>query len=386
MSWIAINLFALLAWGTVLMLPWQPHRTRERLEASEPTDLREVTVLIPARNEEAAIGPTLTALLEQGEGLEVLVIDDASEDGTARAATRAFEDAGGAGTVDEGATTLRIIQGQRLPPDWSGKLWALEQGLVQVHRRYTLLLDADIVLAPGMLTTLLHKVRTSNVRMVSVMARLRCENLWERLLVPPFIFFFKLLYPFGRVNDPRQATAGAAGGCILVETAVLREVGAFSSIRGELIDDCALASRVKSSGYPIWLALSHSVNSTRAYRTLCGFWAMVSRNAFTQLGFSLGALVAATGIMVAVFVVPVAALVLDPNLNTGLAPLTALGALVAMAAAYWPVVRFYRLPAPWVLTLPLAASFYLLMTWSSALRYWRGIRATWKNRSYEAHQ
>lgn len=389
MSWLDLSLFSLLIWCTVLFLPWQPCRTRERLEASgEQDNLSDVTVLIPARNEEAVIGDTVSALLEQGSGLEILLIDDASEDGTAEVAVKAFEEAAGADTRalagdSIAPTTMRVIQGEPLPSGWGGKLWALEQGLTTVARRYVVLLDADIVLAPGMLATLLRKVNSSKVRLVSIMASLRCENVWERLLVPPFVFFFKLLYPFARVNDPEHATAAAAGGCILTEAEVLRDVGAFGSIRAELIDDCALADRVKSAGYPIWLGLSRSVSSRREYRTLGEFWRMVSRTAFTQLGFSVGALLATTALMIAVFAVPVAAFVADPVLRAGPASLIALVALVTMAAAYWPMVRFYRLSAPWALTLPLAAGLYLLMTWSSALNYWRGTHATWKNRSYD---
>ena len=393
MTWAAFGLFALLAWSTVLLLPWQPCRTRERLEGSSGlADLRDVTALIPARNEGAVIGTTLNALLEQGPGLEVVVVDDASEDNTAEIVMRTFETAAGggsgAGTRDAAAPAMELIRGEPLPPGWGGKLWALEQGLTRVTRRYTLLLDADIVLAPGMITTLLHKARTSDASLVSIMARLRCENPWERLLVPPFIFFFKLLYPFARVNDPRAPTAAAAGGCILVETAVLKEVEAFGSIRGELIDDCSLARRVKHAGHPIWLALSRSVESRREYRTLAEFWETVSRTAFTQLGYSLGALLATTLLMLVVFVAPVAILVAELSAHDPPGSVTALGALaalVAMAGAYWPVARFYGLALPWVLTLPLAASLYLLMTWSSALNYWRGTRATWKNRDYDTN-
>lgn len=384
MIWLAFSVFAFLAWSIVLALPWQPHRIRERLEASgELADLSEVTALIPARNEGAVIRASLTALLEQGGGLEVVVIDDESDDRTAEIAASVLDES--SPSDGEPASTLKLIRAEPLPPGWGGKLWALEQGFAGVTRPYTLLLDADIVLARGTLATLLKKMRASNVRLVSIMARLRCENLWERLLVPPFIFFFKLLYPFSRVNDENDATAAAAGGCMLVRTAVLRDVGAFGSIRGELIDDCALAHRVKQAGYPIWLAMSGSVESRREYRTFQDFWQMVTRTAFTQLGFSPAALLATSLLMLLAFVVPAAILVLDPYLTAGPASLAALAAVIAMALAYWPMVRFYELSWPWVLTLPLAASLYLLMTWGSALNYWRGTQATWKNRHYDTH-
>ncbi len=387
MSVLGLSLFALLTWCTILLLPWQPHRTRERLESNtgfidEPVDLDDVTVLIPARNEGAVIGRTLSALCEQGPGLEIVVIDDNSEDGTGAIAAGAVASCERPPGRDPRATpAVRIIQGEPLPPEWGGKLWALQQGLDQVSRRYTLLLDADIVLAPGMLATLLRKIRSGDARLVSIMARLRCEYFWERLLVPPFIFFFKLWFPFARVNDRSDTVAAAAGGCVLVETTVLRDVDAFHSIRGELIDDCALARRVKDAGRPIWLALSRSVCSTRPYRTLGEFWRMVSRTAFTQLRYSGVALLVTTAVMAVVFLAPVIILVAG-GAPTGAASLIAAAAILAMAAAFLPAVRFYGLSPLWALSLPAAATLYLLMTWSSAFSYWRGTRATWKNRAY----
>ena len=169
---------------------------------------------------------------------------------------------------------------------------------------------------------------------------------------------------------------------MLVETSVLEDVDAFNAIRGELIDDCALARRIKYADRPIWLALSRSVVSQRAYESLGEFWRMVNRTAFTQLRYSLLALLATTGAMAVVFLIPLLTLALDLLTSTGPASIAAFLALVAMAAAYLPVVRFYELPVVWTLTLPLAATLYLLMTWSSAFNYWRGTRATWKNRAY----
>jgi hopene-associated glycosyltransferase HpnB len=400
---MSVSLLALGAWTVLLLLPSQPHRTRERLAPGDSAvALRDVTVLIPARNEAAMIEKTLDALGEQGPGLEIIVVDDGSDDGTARVCrdiagrlrrpagaaprSRSPEDerrgrpAGPAGEVcQQGGTRLRVIEGKPLPTGWGGKLWALEQGLAEVARPYTLLLDADIVLAPGMIAALLARARDRGAVLVSIMARLRCAGFWARLLVPPFVFFFKLLYPFARVNDRRQAVAAAAGGCVLVETSVLREVGAFASFKDALIDDCALARRVKGRGYAIWLGLSHSVRSSRAYAKLDDFWEMVSRTAFTQLGYSTPLLLLTSGAMIIGFAVPIVAVLL----GSGWAPVIGLLTLAAMVLAVVPVIRFYGLSWLWAFAMPLAAGLYLLMTWSSAVRYWRGTRATWKNRAYE---
>jgi hopene-associated glycosyltransferase HpnB len=210
------------------------------------------------------------------------------------------------------------------------------------------------------------------------MALLPCTTFWERLLVPPFVFFFKLLYPFARVNAAAARTAAAAGGCILIDTGVLRDVGGFASIRAALIDDCSLAARVKRDGHGIWLGLSRSVVSLRTYPDLGGFWRMVSRTAYTQLRYSPALLLLVTLVMAMIFLGPLVA----PWFDSGAAAVLAVLAIAAMAAAYLPIVRFYGLPRAWVLTLPIAGVLFLAMTWSSAVNYWKGVRAQWKNRAY----
>jgi hopene-associated glycosyltransferase HpnB len=383
---LVILFAAAVVWLAVLMLPWQPHRTRERLvtRAAVPDaapdavrNLGDVTVLIPARDEAAVIERTLAGLAVQGPGLEIVVVDDRSKDGTSEICRRA---ARRWATGDAAAPGLRLIEGDERPRDWSGKLWALEQGLRVVDRPRVLLLDADIELEPGVIAGLLERAAGEGAALVSVMATLRCCSFWERLLVPPFVYFFKLIYPFARVNEPCDSTAAAAGGCILIETAVLRGV-AFEQIRGALIDDCTLARAVKRSGHGLWLGLSRAVASTRPYTHLEEFAGMVRRTAFTQLGYSSLLLVGVTLAMLAVYVVPLAGLAVNAPGSAG--SWAAIVAVSAMYATYAPIVRFYKLNPFWVLTLPIAAAFFLWMTWMSAIGHWRGTTAQWKNRAYE---
>ena len=246
-------------------------------------------------------------------------------------------------------------------------------------------MGADIELAAGTIPALHRFAAQRGAALVSLMAELHCEGLAEKLLTPAFVFFFKLLYPFALANDPRRRTAAAAGGCMLVRTADLRALGGFAAIRGALIDDCALAAALKRTGGTTWLGMSRSVRSLRAY-ALHDFWRMVSRSAFTQLRYSPLRLLAATAAMVVTLLAPPVALVAAAFASSADAwpagaSAAALGWL-AMSAAYWPVVRFYRLSAPWTLALPVAGALFLAMTWDSAFAYWRGTRATWKNRSY----
>jgi hopene-associated glycosyltransferase HpnB len=375
---VVCSALALLAWLGVLLAPHQAHRLREWLDADAgaPADLSTVTVLIPARDEADVIGLTVTALAAQGQGLAAIVVDDQSSDGTAAAAMSAA-------AVDPAALALRVLRGEPLPPGWAGKVWALEQGQKLVDRPFVLLLDADIELGVGFVPTLLREAQRRNASLVSIMAELHCATFWERLLTPAFVFFFKLLYPFAWSNDPRRRTAAAAGGCMLVRTDALRAIGGFAAIRGALIDDCTLAAALKRAAPPIWLGVSRSVRSLRAYPALGDFWGMVSRSAFTQLRYSGALLLLTTALMLVVLLLPVAAVMAAP-FGCGLLPaLTGGAAWVAMSLAYSPVARFYRLRPAWALTLPFAAALFLAMTWSSAFRYWRGSPARWKNRSYD---
>lgn len=368
---LVLSAIAAALWVALLLVPWRPWSTRESLAPLRPEQaarvrLTDITALIPARDEASCIGATLRALGGQGELARVVLIDDQSSDGTAAIAR------------DSGVAALEIIAGSTPPPGWSGKLWALQQGLAQVDSDYVLLLDADIELAPGMLAALAARRDAQGLDLVSIMATLHMGNAWEKLLLPPFIFFFKLLYPFALANEPRSRVAAAAGGCILLRTAALRALGGFEALHDAIIDDCTLAGRVKRQGGRTWLGLSRGVRAIRPYATLGNIWNMVARTAFTQLHYSLALLMLCTLMLLLSFGAPVAALTAG-----GASTACGLLALGALTAAYWPTVRYYDLAPIWALTLPAAAVLFLAMTWTSALRYWRGERSRWKNRSYE---
>jgi hopene-associated glycosyltransferase HpnB len=362
-------IFGSLAWPIILLLPWKPWSTRERLDnygSSSENDLSDVTVLIPARDEAAAIARTLGALEEQGKHLAVIVIDDQSSDGTADLAKRSFRG------------DLRVLLGKELPEGWVGKLWALEQGRQLATTDLILLLDADIELAPGTIGVLKSQLKAENLDLVSLMAELRMQTLWEKILSPAFIFFFKLLYPFALGNDPRSRLGVAAGGCVLIRAGTLQDIGGFGALKTSIIDDCALAKQVKQLGGKTWIGLTHSAKSQRPYPSLGSFWNMVARTAFTQLRYSVLLLLLTTFLMILVFWCPAFGLA---HRSITARAASWLG-IVSMWAAYLPVVRFYRQTPFLLITLPVVASLYLLMTWSSAIRYWSGQRSMWKGRRY----
>ena len=371
---IILTLFAITGaaiWLTILLLPWRPWSTSEVLDVSSPlpeVDLGDITVLIPARNEAETIKATLPALTAQGRGLNIILIDDQSSDGTGQVARKA---------VDE---NLLIIKGESLPSGWTGKLWALEQGRSHIRTPFTLLLDADIEPLPGIIGELKRAMQERDVQLISLMAELRMDTFWEKLLMPAFIYFFKLLYPFRLSNTGTSRVAAAAGGCILLETRLLHEIGGFNSLRGALIDDCALARRIKTLGYKTWIGLTHSVRSIRPYEKLRTIWEMVARTAFTQLHYSGLLLALCTAVMVLSFVVPGLGLFLP----SGMAKFFSALGLAIMILCYLPTLKFYGLPGRWALALPLIGILYLAMTWTSAMRYWLGGGSHWKGRAYDS--
>jgi len=352
-------------WLGLLLLPWRPWSTREHLEADPFADIRldEITILIPARNEADVLGSTLRALQRQGEGLQVIVVDDQSSDSTA--------------SIARSYPNVQVIAGAPLPEGWAGKLWALEQGRRHVRTPMILLLDADIELRPGMLCTLLQHKQRDQRQFVSIMADLRRSSFWDRLLLPAFVYYFKLLYPFAVSNSRSKLVAAGAGGCMLMDTELLERTGAFASLRDALIDDCALARQVKRAGGRTWIGLSRDVVSLRPYGSFSSIHQMVARSAFTQLGYSSSVLLVVTALFLLAYGAPLLLL------GSSLWPWSWL-ALLAMMAGYLPMLRYYGMRPWWALLLPLGAGLYLAMTWSSALRYWRGVRSQWKGRVYRA--
>lgn len=351
-------------------LCWPLWRTSAVLNAREEAggdeEMGDITVLIPARNEAEVIQRPLQSLVRQGRHLSIILVDDRSQDDTV---TRARQTS---------LANLRIIEAPPLPPGWSGKLWALEQGRREITTPHTLLLDADIELAPGTIRALKEKMHKEGIPFISLMAMPSMSNGWEKLLMPAFVYFFKVLYPFPRVNSLASQVAGAAGGCILLETRLLDQIGGFASIRSAVIDDCTLARQVKSQGFKIWLGLTHSAKSIRGYKRLREIWEMVARAAFAQLHYSAPLLLLCTVLMAFVYGVPIALLGSSHGLARGLA----LSSLAMMFLTYAPTLRFYRRSVAWALCLPFVAGIFLAMTWSSAIRYWRGERTRWKGRVY----
>ena len=355
---------------------------------SEPIDTLDgrygwpaVVVVIPARNEADVIGQTVESLLAQDypRPVSVILVDDNSEDGTVAAARAAAEGI-------EQQARLVIVDGAPLAPGWTGKVWAMDQGVSQARdqfpdARYILFSDADIVHERSNLRRLVARAESGKKDLVSIMVTLAVADVWERLLIPPFVFFFQMLYPFAWVNDDaRKSTAAAAGSCMLVRRSALERAGGMAAMRDALIDDCRLARLIADTGGRLWLGLSAGTRSIRPYGGFGGVWRMVARSAYTQLDYSPWQLVGCVLGMLLVFAAPPVALFVSPWYKPAAVP--GLAAYGLMCMAYLPTLKFYRRPAVAALLLPVAAMLYTAMTVASAIRHWEGRGGGWKGRVY----
>jgi hopene-associated glycosyltransferase HpnB len=340
-----------------------------------PASWPAVVAIIPARDEADIIAHSVGSLLRQDYRgpFSVVVVDDQSTDGTAAAASAAASAA-------DAADRLRIVAGTSLAPGWTGKLWAMRQGLSAIEAgvaapEFVLFSDADIAYAPHVLARLVAIARGRGSVLTSMMVKLRCESTAERWLVPAFVFFFQMLYPFAWVNDPNRRTAAAAGGCMLARRETLASAGGLEALRGALIDDCALGAIMKRQG-PIWLGLTENVHSLRAYPTFSDFRRMVARSAFAELRYSPLRLAGAVAGMALVYLAPPFFAIFA----RGVAEAAGALAWAMMALALAPTLRLCGRPLGVGLALPAIAAAYVAFTLDSAMQYWRGRGGYWKGR------
>ena len=387
---------SLLAWVFLLLARNRFWLTEESLDPGKKGDTPEswpsICTIIPARNEAEVLPETLPSVLNQnypGE-LKFYLVDDHCDDGTGEKASELAEFTGQ-------GEKFRVIEAPPTPEDWTGKVWALHQGFQRATKSdcdLVWLTDADIDHGSTILEHLVSKLTSENRDAVSVMADLSTRTFPEKLLIPNFVYFFRLIYPFSRVNDRADETAAAAGGCVLFRKSLLSEAGGFQSFREAIIDDCALARTLRDEGGDLWLGLSHMAKSIRSYGSLSEIWKTISRSAFSQLNHSLLLLLGTVVGMLLLFLVPPAWFALG---LTGLVtPVAGMNSAIALAVAglggatwltlafsFLPILNWYDLSAYYSLMAPLGGVLYTLMTVDSALSWFRGAGGKWKGRQYE---
>lgn len=360
-----LALLSLCAWVYLFFAHGAFWRSHPQLPAATPQAFPDIDIIVPARDEAETIQAAIGSLLAQDYGgdFRVILVDDNSSDATAQLA----------GSDPK----LQIIRLNAKPAGWSGKLWALHNGIEAGRSPVVLLTDADIVHQPAHLASLVAKLHSAQLDLVSEMVKLRCSSLAERMLVPAFVYFFQMLYPFAKVNDARSPVAAAAGGTILVRREALERIGGIQSIKDALIDDVALAKAVKRGG-PIFLAHSELAASIRRYPKVSDLWHMISRTAFTQLRHSTGLLVLTVAALGIIWLAPP----WQAAFGTGWRFGCGAAACALAGGSYLPTLARYRRPRLWIFALPAIAVFYMAATIASAVDYWRGKGASWKNRAY----
>jgi hopene-associated glycosyltransferase HpnB len=377
-----LSIISLLVWVTLTFFRgafWELHAFNDdSLPAETLQEWPEIAAVVPARNEAATIGKAVESLLgqEYPGPFRLIVVDDHSDDGTVELARRVAENM-------QASQCAAIIVAKDLPEGWTGKLWALQQGVEAASAgsaEYFWFTDADIVHEPDTLRRLVLRAERQKLELASLMVLLRAKSFAERLLMPAFLYFFLKLYPPRWIADAKSRKAGAAGGCVLLRRTALERVGGVAAIRSEVIDDCALARAVKSSGGAIWMGLTRKSVSLRSYETFGEIRDLIARTAFTQLGYSGVVLMGTLLGMLITYIVPV---VLTFSAQTAIWRLS-LTAWALMAFTYLPAVRFYGLSPLWAPLLPVAAAFYAYATCLSAVRYWLGRGGQWKGRSQAA--
>ena len=368
---IVFGFVPLAIWLYLLLLHRGFWRLRERdtLPVTEPDIWPSVVAVVPARNEADVIQRSIGSLIAQDYpgDLRILLVDDQSDDSTGDLA-RALN-----------SPRLTVLTGAPRPPGWTGKLWAMHQGSEQAAKEgmspeFLWFTDADIAHTPDNLRKLVARAGKDKV-LVSLMARLSCKTHAEHFLIPAFVFFFDMLFPFGAVNDPHDKTAAAAGGCMLARRTALEAAGGIKAIRHNIIDDCALGRAMKAQG-PIWLGLTDRAVSLRPYEHISDIRHMVTRSAFAQLNYSPLILL---GTLLGLFIVYIAP-VMTALFAWGISQLAGWLAWIIMAIMFQPMLRFYRLSPVWGLALPLIGAFYAAFTLESAVQYWSGKGGMWKGR------
>jgi hopene-associated glycosyltransferase HpnB len=378
MAGLIIATLALAVWVYLMTVRggyWLAGERDDRAEPAPPAVWPRVTAVIPARDEVETIGTTIGSLLGQAYpgALSIVLVDDESRDGTAEAARAAAAAAGWSGR-------LTLLAGRPLPAGWTGKLWAVHQGVAEATSAgpapdYLLLTDADITYGPGALAPLVARAAAGGNVLTSLMVKLRCESLAERIFVPAFVYFFQMLYPFGWVNRRDHPLGAAAGGCMLVRPQALAAAGGIAAIRGALIDDCTLGAALKKQG-PVWLGLTDRVVSARPYEHIEDIRRMVARSAYAQLNYSPLMLAGCIlGMALTYLAAPVLAVA-----GSGLAQAFAAATFALMIISYQPILRFYRRSPLWGLALPAIALAYMAFTLDSAYQHVRGRGGLWKGR------
>ncbi len=327
-----------------------------------------VSAVVPARNEEANIAAAVRSLAAQPEISEILVVDDESTDGTARVLQQ----------LAASEPKLHVLQAGPLPEGWVGKNHAVWVGAEQARGSWLLFTDADAAHLPGSAARVLADANATGAAMVSYSPQQEMHTWWERTLIPFIYCRLSQLYSYAEVNDPQSDVAAANGQYLLIREDAYRAIGGHAAVRGEVLEDVALAKRAKSAGVGLYFAPGAEIARVRMYTRFGAMWEGWTKNLFP--------LVTAPGSGVTRELITVIPLV--PLLCLSLAPLSlvfgALGLLLLAGrhASYAAMLRRNRFALGSVLYYGLAVGLYCAALLVSEWRHGHG-KVRWKGREYK---
>lgn len=371
---LAVSLLAPACWRLVTVARTLRHsRALPRVdEAPPPQEAPLVSILIPARNEEHRLPACLASLRAQGYGpLEILVIDDASEDRTAEIVREAARE-------DPRVRSLRV---EGPPPGWSGKSFALSRGVELARGAWLLFTDADTVHAPGSVGHALGFAEARGLDLLSLVSRQIVKGFWERVIQPVVFGLLDRWYPLHEVNDPASPVAAANGIFILVRREAYEAVGGHREVGREILEDVALARAIKGSGRRVAFADGTALVAARMYASLPEIRRGWTKNLYDLRERSPVKVALSALELLLVGVWPPAALL---TLAVAGGPVPALGAAALASGVILGVeVPFRRRrgydPA-WAPSYPLGAACVLAFLLESAVRDWLGLGVPWKAR------
>jgi glycosyltransferase involved in cell wall biosynthesis len=249
------------------------HLTRTGAPVPEPTT-DSVTAIVPARNEEAVIAACIISLASQPKIAEILVVDDQSTDGTASVVRSLMEQ----------IPNLRLLEAGELPDGWVGKNHALWVGVQQANSAWLLFTDADAEHQRDSVSRALQIAQEKNAPLVSFSPEQVTETWYEKALIPFIYLRLAKRFSYEKVNDPNSLSAAANGQLLMMRRHVYDAIGGHSSVAGEVLEDVALAMRVKAAGHRIWFGPGEGIVRVRMYRSFLEMWQGWKKNLYRLMG------------------------------------------------------------------------------------------------------
>jgi glycosyltransferase involved in cell wall biosynthesis len=324
-----------------------------------------ISAIVPGRNEQEVIAACVHALARQPEIAQIFVVDDQSTDKTAETVKRLMP----------AIPQLRLLRTQEVPAGWVGKNYAVSIGAKQATQFWLLFTDADGELLPGATARAMQIAQENAAALVSFSPEQMVDTWYEKALIPFVYTRLAKLFSYSEINNPSSSAAAANGQFLMIRRDTYEAIGGHASVAGEVLEDVALAKRVKAAGYRIWFGSGAGLGRVRMYRSFAAMWEGWRKNLYLLVG----------GTPAAVYremfsVVPwIPFLLIALAIRFPLALMLGLGLLLARHAAYGMALSSNRFPVKYILYCVPGVLLYAGVLWASYRAHIRGI-VEWKGR------